>query len=159
MSFITRSARRSGSNGTSEMTARSAADKYAEIGLGPARADHMVPARSFVDAGVPLAFESNFTMAPVQPLLLAWAGATRVTADGNAVAPDERISLDEALQAITIDAAYQLRMEDEIGSIAVGKRADFTVLEKDPYEVPIEKLKDIPIWGTVFEGKHYPLSR
>jgi predicted amidohydrolase YtcJ len=90
---------------------------------------------------------------------LAWMSATRITSNGKQVAPEERISLDEELQAITIDAAYQLRMENEIGSIAAGKRADFTVLEQDPYAVPVENLKDIPIWGTVFEGKAYPLPR
>lgn len=124
-----------------------------EVGPGPERAAHMVP------AVVPLAFQSDFPMAPVRPLLLAWMSATRITANGKQVAPQERISLDEELQAITIDAAYQLRMENEIGSIAAGKRADFTVLEQDPYAVPVENLKDIPIWGTVFEGKAYPLPR
>ena len=114
---------------------------------------------AMVSAGVPLAFQSDFPLAPVRPLLLAWVGATRITADGKQVATQERISLDEALQAITLDAAYQLGMEDEIGSIAAGKRADFTVLEQDPYAVPVEKLLDIPIWGTVFEGKAYPLPR
>ena len=49
-------------------------------------------------------------------------------------------------------------MEDEVGSIRPGKRADFTVLVQDPYAVPIEQLADIPIWGTVFEGKPYPIT-
>ena len=49
-------------------------------------------------------------------------------------------------------------MEHEIGSIRAGKKADFTVLADDPYALPIEDLKDIPIWGTVFEGKPYPIG-
>ena len=68
------------------------------------------------------------------------------------------MSLDLALRAITLEAAWSLGLEDEIGSIAPGKRADFTVLERDPYEVPIEELNRIPIWGTVFEGRLYPLD-
>ena len=48
-------------------------------------------------------------------------------------------------------------MENDIGSIRAGKKADFTILEEDPYEVGAEGLKDIPIWGTVFEGRPFPL--
>ena len=134
------------------------ADLYSEVGLGPERASVLVRAGSLARAGVPLSLHSDFTMAPAQPLRLAWVAANRITADGNVVGPEERVALDTALRAITIDAAKLLRMEDEIGSIEPGKRADFTVLEADPYAVPIEELADIPIWGTVFEGTPYPLE-
>lgn len=134
------------------------ADKYAENGLGLQRASHMVPMNSFVRAGARVAFHSDFTMAPAQPLLLAWAAITRRTAAGNIMGLEERITLQEALRGITIDAAYQLGREADSGSIEVGKRADFTVLELDPFQVPVESLKDIPIWGTVFAGKVYPLD-
>lgn len=97
-------------------------------------------------------------MAPAQPLLLAWVAATRITASGSVMAPEERISLHRALRAVTIDAAHLLRRENEIGSIVAGKIADFTILNDDPYALPVEKLKDITIWGTVFEGKPYPLK-
>ena len=133
-------------------------DKYAEVGLGQPRASRMVPMNSFVRTGMRIAFHSDFTMAPARPLLLAWAAATRITAEGNVFALDERITVREALRGITIDAAYQLGRENEIGSIEVGKFADFTVLEQDPLEVPAEALKDIPIWGTVFEGQPFPLE-
>ncbi len=133
-------------------------DKYSEVGLGRQRASHMVPLNSFVRTGMRVAFHSDFTMAPAQPLLLAWAAATRMTAEGNILALDERITLQQALRGITIDAAYQIGQEAGLGSIEVGKKADFTVLEQDPFEVPLESLKDIPIWGTVFEGRLYPLD-
>jgi len=135
------------------------ADKYAQVGLGPERADNMVPLKPVVDAGVPLSFHSDFTMAPVEPLLLAWAAATRLTASGRVAGPEHRIGLTAALNAITLGAAAQLQMEDDIGSLAVGKKADFTILEQDPYQRPIEALKDIPIWGTVLEGRLQPLPR
>jgi predicted amidohydrolase YtcJ len=57
---------------------------------------------------------------------------------------------------ITINAAYVLGVEDKIGSIEPGKFADFTILEADPYEVPPEKLREIPVWGTVIGGKIFP---
>ena len=73
--------------------------------------------------------------------------------------PNERISVEAAMRAITIDAAYVLGMEDEVGSIRAGKKADFTVLEQDPFEVEPQELRNIAIWGTVFEGRPFPIAR
>ena len=129
------------------------ANIYAEFGLGPERAANMVPLKAVVDANIPLAFHSDFTMAPVQPLLLAWAAVTRQTAEGNVMGAHNTISVQEALEAITIDAAFQLQLEKIIGSIEVGKSADFTILQQDPFSIPVEQLKDIKIWGTIFEGE------
>lgn len=98
-------------------------------------------------------------MAPLAPLTLASCAANRVTIDGNLNGPEERVSLDAALRAITIDAAWILRRENDVGSIRAGKLADFAVLEQDPYEVGASGLKDIPIWGTVFEGEVHPATR
>jgi adenine deaminase len=58
-----------------------------------------------------------------------------------------------------IEAAYSWRQEDKIGSIAPGKIANFSVLEDDPYSVDPIKLKDIAIWGTIFEGAVYPVAQ
>jgi predicted amidohydrolase YtcJ len=60
---------------------------------------------------------------------------------------------------VTIEAAYSWRQEDTIGPIAPGKIANFTVLEEDPYAVDATTLKDVPVWGTVFEGALYPVAR
>ena len=66
--------------------------------------------------------------------------------------------MDAAVRASTIDAAWVMGWENEIGSIRAGKKADFAVLEQDPYEVRPEKLKDIVVWGTVFEGEVFPVE-
>ncbi|KPK28933.1 MAG: hypothetical protein AMJ61_00020 [Desulfobacterales bacterium SG8_35_2] len=134
-------------------------DKYSEVGLGPDRAHYMGRFKSLLDNGVKLSFHSDFTMAPAEPLKLAWVAVNRFSASGKVLGPDERISVEQALRAVTLDAAYAIRMEEEIGSISPGKVADFTVLEQDPYEVDPVKLKDIPIWGTVFEGKPFPIKK
>ena len=68
-----------------------------------------------------------------------------------------RASMDAAIRAITTNAAYVLGLEEEVGSLRGGKRADFTVLDADPYEVGVEALRDIPIWGTVFEGQKFAI--
>lgn len=134
------------------------ANKYSEVGLGKDRAHAMVPLRSLHEQGVNIALHSDFTMAPAQPLLLAWAAVTRTTSEGNTVGEEHRLPLHEALKAITINAAFQMQMEESIGSLAVGKNADFTILEQDPYQVPEEQLKDIPIWGTVLEGEIFAVK-
>jgi len=66
---------------------------------------------------------------------------------------EERITVDEALHAITMGAAYTLHMDGEIGSIETGKRADFAVLEQDPTVCDSADLKDIEVWGTVQGGR------
>jgi len=95
-------------------------------------------------------------MAPAEPLFLAWTAASRETMSGKVFAPGERLTLDQAIRAITIDAAYVIGMETELGSIEAGKLADFAVLDKDPYAVGVKGLRGIKVWGTVFEGKPHP---
>lgn len=132
-------------------------EKYSELGLGPERAENIFRGRELLDHKVPLSLHSDFSMAPAQPLLLAWVAVNRVGANGKVMAPEQKLTVHEAMRAITIDAALAIQMENEIGSLKIGKKADFTVLEQDPYKVEPIKLKDIPIWGTVFEGKPFPL--
>lgn len=97
-------------------------------------------------------------MAPAEPLTQIWVATNRIASDGKVWGADQRIDLDTALRAVTIEAARSLGLEHEIGSIAAGKKADFTVLEADPSAVPLAELRDIEIWGTVFEGRPYPLG-
>jgi len=72
--------------------------------------------------------------------------------------PDERITVDQALRMVTIDAAFTLGVDDKLGSIAPAKYADFAVLEHDAYGVPKEKIRDTKVWGTVVGGKAFPAS-
>jgi hypothetical protein len=133
------------------------ADKYGQFGLGPKRADVMVRAASVLKRKMSLSYHSDLPMGPSDPLYLAWAGVNRITPSGRVAGPQQRISVDAALRAITINAAYSWRKENQIGSIAPGKVANFTVLEENPYEVAPTKLKDVAVWGTVFEGRVFPV--
>lgn len=135
------------------------ADRYREHGLGPQRADSMVRAASVLSRGIPLSFHSDLPMGPAAPLTLAWCGVNRRTPSGRTVAPEQRISVHDALRAVTTEAAYSWRMEGEIGSITPGKRANFTILADDPYELDPLLLKDIAILGTVYEGRWFPDTR
>ena len=134
-------------------------DMYSELWLGEDRGSQMVRLGSLERLQVPFALHSDSPMAPLSPLTLAWNATNRITINGVTSGLEERISLDAALRAITTDAAWIVGWEDEIGSIRAGKRADFTVLEADPYAVGVAGLKDIPVWGTVFEGEVHPVSK
>jgi predicted amidohydrolase YtcJ len=135
------------------------ADIYAERWLGPDRARNMVPLGALQRAGVRFALHSDTPMAPLSPLTLVWAAVNRQTINGNDNASAQKVSVRQALRAVTIDAAWVMRREDQIGSIRAGKMADFAVLEQDPYSVEPQQLKDIKIWGTVFEGTPYPVEK
>jgi predicted amidohydrolase YtcJ len=69
------------------------------------------------------------------------------------------MSVHGAMRAITIDAAYSWGMEEKLGSIAVGKVANFTILGENPYDVHPDHLKDIAIHATVFEGELFPIRQ
>ncbi|WP_170470233.1 amidohydrolase family protein [Ruegeria arenilitoris] len=134
------------------------AGRYGDIGIGPERNARMVPLGEVEALGVPMSFHSDMPMAPAKPLQLASSALNRRTLEGDVVGPDQRVSVDTALKAITIDSAYTIQLEDEIGSITPGKLANFTILEEDPYEVAVEQFDKIPIWGTVLEGRLQPVE-
>ena len=133
------------------------ADKYAAQGLGPERADSMVRARSVLDHGVRLSYHSDLPMAPAEPLAFVDFGVNRRTPSGRVAGPEQRITVHEALRAVTIEAAYSWRLEDELGSVTPGKVANFTVLDADPHEVDPADVRSIGVVGVVFEGQWRPV--
>jgi predicted amidohydrolase YtcJ len=92
------------------------------------------------------------------PLFTAWCAVNRLTASGRVLGAPQRISVMDALRAVTLGAAWTLKLDGEIGSIECGKRADFCVLEDDPTEVGAERLKDVRVWGTVQGGRVFPAA-
>ena len=132
---------------------------YAREALGEERAYSMARLGTLKRHNIPFALHSDYTMAPALPFNSAWVAATRINEAGKTVGEGEIVPLYDALKAITVDAAYVLGLEHEIGSLRAGKRADFTVLEQDPFEVGAEGLKDIDIWGTVFGGTPFQIEK
>lgn len=131
------------------------AQLHSDRGFGPDRSEATARLGSLERAGVTFALHSDFNLVvtPLSPLTAAWCAVNRLAADGSTVmAPGERISVDRALRAMTIDAAHVLNRDDRLGSIEVGKYADFTVLDDDPYEVNVQELNRISVHDTVLEG-------
>lgn len=127
-------------------------DQHAAQTIGEDRARRMNAARAALDAGVPLAIHSDAPITPMASLFTAWCAVNRRTMSGRTLGEAQRITVDEALYAITLGAAYTLKLDGEIGSIETGKVADFAVLGDDPTEVDPMALKDIPVLGTVSGG-------
>jgi predicted amidohydrolase YtcJ len=121
--------------------------------MGPDRANRLDACGTALRLGVPFAIHSDAPITPIGPLFTAWCAVNRCTSSGRVLGEDERIGMQEALHAITLGAAYTLKMDGEIGSIEVGKFADFCVLDDDPLSLPPRSLKDVGVWGTVLGGR------
>jgi predicted amidohydrolase YtcJ len=128
-------------------------DQHYAMTVGPERAERMNACATALATGVPLAIHSDAPVTPLGPLFTAWCAVNRKTASGRTLGENERISVTDALRTITLGAAYTLKLDSEVGSIEVGKKADFTVLEDDPTEMAPEDLKDTRIWGVVHGGR------
>jgi predicted amidohydrolase YtcJ len=134
-------------------------DQHHDMTMGPDRAHRLDACGSALAAGVRLAIHSDAPVTPLGPLFTAWCAVNRVTPSGRVLGERERIGVPEALHAITLGAAWTLKLDHEIGSIECGKRADFCVLEDDPLAVDPAALKDVRVWGTVLSGEVFEARR
>ncbi|GGA14736.1 amidohydrolase [Neptunicoccus cionae] len=128
-------------------------DEHYNLTVGPERALRMNACRTALNTGVPMAIHSDAPVTPLGPLFTAWCAVNRLTASGRVQGEGEKIPVADALYAITIGAAYTLKLDGEVGSIEIGKKADFAVLEDDPTAVDPAELKDVKVWGTVQGGR------
>lgn len=135
------------------------ADNYSKAGLGPERADNLVRMGDVERAGISWSYHSDMPMAPGQPLFLMHCGVNRITQSGRVAGENQRVSREGALRAVTLDAAYSLQMEKEVGSIVPGKLANFTILADNPVTCDAAKIKDIAVMGTVHEGRVQPVKK
>lgn len=128
-------------------------DQHAAATIGEDRATRMDACRTALDAGVHMTIHSDSPVTPLAPLFTAWCAVNRQTMSGRTLGAAQCISVEEALHAITLGAAYTLRLDHEIGSIETGKKADFAILGDDPRAVDPAAIKDVPVLGTVFGGR------
>lgn len=121
--------------------------------FGEKRLENMFAARSFLDAGVIVAAHSDHPCSPFPPLMAIHALVNRKTKAGREIGKSQKISVIEALKLYTINAAYHSFDENILGSIEPNKLADFVILEEDILTVSPDRIKDIPIFMTIIDGK------
>lgn len=129
---------------------------WAEQRVGPRRINGAYAWRQLRDSGARLALGSDFPVESVDPSLGLYAATTRADAEGRPAGgwhPEEKLTAFEALRGFTLDAAYAGFAENEVGSLAAGKRADFVVIGQDPLAVDPQQLRDLSVLGTYVDGK------
>ena len=127
-------------------------ETHREQTAGPARARKLDACATAKRLGVPFSIHCDAPVTPLDPLFTMWCAVNRITSAGRVLGETEKLDVESALRAATIDAAFLLKMDDRIGSIEPGKYADFAVLDEDPFEVAPEALKDIAVTATVLGG-------
>ncbi|GGP73848.1 hypothetical protein FHS33_004825 [Streptomyces calvus] len=122
-------------------------------GLGPERTVWMYRHRSFLERGIRVPGSSDRPVAPGAPLLGMQSMVERLSRAGTVLAPDERVTAEQALRAYTIDAAWASHDEDRRGSITPGKYADFVILSDDPVLADSTRIGAIDVLATFVAGE------
>jgi hypothetical protein len=120
--------------------------------LGAERTARMLPVNRSRTEGLYYSLHADAPMYPEEPLSLLQTAVTRKTREGDIIGPDEAVSVMEGLKALTIYAAWQLKMEKKLGSIEPGKYADLIILDRNPLKVNPDSLRDIRVLNTFVNG-------
>ncbi len=130
--------------------------RWAEKRLGPERIRYAYDFRSLIDSGARLAFGSDWPVAPMEPLMGIYAAVTRRTLDGknpNGWVPEQKITVEQAVHAYTVGAAYAQFDEKQKGSLESGKLADITVLSRDIFHIDPIEIENTRVELTIFDGR------
>jgi predicted amidohydrolase YtcJ len=127
-------------------------DWHRDVVLGPERAERISPQREAFDIGLHPSIHNDAPIVPPDIIRLVWSAATRRTRSNDILGPMERVSTYEALEEVTVNAAYELHEEAGKGTIEPGKLADFVILDRDPLAIDRERLLDVKVEGTVKQG-------
>jgi predicted amidohydrolase YtcJ len=130
--------------------------RWAEKRIGKERAKTTYAFRSLIDSGATLAFGTDWTVAPLNPLLTIYAAVTRRTLDGknpNGWVPEQKISVEETVRAYTVGSAYAEFQEDVKGAISVGKLADLVLLSRDIFTIDPTQIENVKVVMTMVDGR------
>lgn len=130
--------------------------RWADKRIGPERAKTTYAFRSLLDSGAKLAFGTDWTVAPLNPLLSIHAAVTRRTLDGKQPSgwvPEQKISVEESVRAYTIGSAYAEFQENEKGTIAAGKLADLVILSRDIFKIDPNEIDKVRVVMTIMDGR------
>ncbi len=126
-------------------------DRHRDVFIGPERAARISPAVSAGKAGLRYSTHLDTPVVPITAMLQLWNATTRQTSGGQILGANERLSVEQALRSMTIDAAWQMHLENEIGTLETGKRADLVVVSANPLTYAGD-LRDITIQQTTIGG-------
>jgi hypothetical protein len=130
--------------------------RWAEKRIGRERAEGTYAFRSLLDAGAVLAFGSDWSVAPLDPVIGIYAAATRRTLDGKnpgGWVPEQKITVEEAVRAFTVGSAYAEFAEHVKGTITPGKLADLVILDRDIFRVDPAEIEKVKVRMTVMDGR------
>lgn len=130
--------------------------RWAEKRIGHQRAKTTYAFRSLLDSGATLAFGTDWTVAPLNPMLSIYAAVTRRTLDGKhpeGWIPEQKISVEEAVRAYTVSSAYAEFSEQEKGTIAPGKLADVVILSRDIFSIDPKEIENVKVMMTIVDGR------
>jgi len=121
--------------------------------VGEERAKMILPIGSAYRKGIKFSLHADQPMFDSNPFKLIQTAVERKTKSGDVIGEDQRISVLQAIKALTIDAAWQIDMDDRIGSLKKGKYADFIVLDQDPFKIPVSELGRVKCLKTYVDGE------
>src|SRR5713226_1468401 len=130
--------------------------RWAEKRIGHERAKTTYAFRSLLDSGATLAFGTDWTVAPLDPVLTIYAAVTRRTLDGkhpNGWIPEQKISVEDAVRAYTVGSAFAEFQENEKGTIAEGKLADIVILAQDIFKIDPKEIEKVKVVMTIMDGR------
>src|SRR2546426_128262 len=130
--------------------------RWAEKRIGPERAKTTYAFRSLLDSGATLAFGTDWTVAPLDPLLSIYAAVTRRTLDGKhpkGWIPEQKISVEDAVRAYTVGSAFAEFQEKEKGTITAGKLADMVILSRDIFQIDAQEIEKVNVLMTLVDGR------
>jgi hypothetical protein len=120
--------------------------------FGPGRGNHISPVKDAIDRGITVNFHQDTPVTKPDMLHSVWCAVNRISRGGNKIGAEQAVSVYDALKAITINGAYQYFEENQKGSIAAGKRADFVILDQSPLETDSMKIDKIVVLETIKDG-------
>ncbi len=123
--------------------------------LGAERADRIDPSAAMIEQGMRFAYHSDSPVSPINPLKYVSEGATRLwqVPPQKVLNASQKVSVENALKAVTIHAAYQMKMDDKAGSITPGKYADFAIVDRNPLKTEPYEIRNIKVKQTWLGGK------
>jgi len=130
--------------------------RWAEKRIGKDRAKTTYAFRSLLDSGATLAFGTDWTVAPLNPMLTIYAAVTRRTLDGKnskGWVPEQKISVEETVRAYTYGSAYAEFQENVKGTITPGKLADLVILSRDIFKIDPKEIENVKVVFTMVDGR------